>query len=119
PPATEPPTPVEWQLYLEALPRPVSVDTLRALDEKFALTRRTNHEILVTWLELALVSGYHDVLPRVEEVLGSVGRMKYLRPLYVALASDPRTRPVAERTFAAAKARYHPIARQVIEGVLR
>jgi hypothetical protein len=58
-------------------------------------------------------------VPRVEEVLGSVGRMKYLRPLYAALVEDPRTRPVAERTFAAVKARYHPIARQVVEGVLR
>jgi aminopeptidase N len=118
-PVTEPATPVEWQLYLEALPRPVSVDTCRALDERFALTRRTNHEILVTWLELALRSGFDDVVPRVEEVLGAVGRMKYLRPLYVALAANPATRAVAERVFAEVKARYHPIARQVIEGVLR
>ena len=115
----EPGTPIEWQLYLEALPRPVAAETCRALDERFGLTRRTNHEILVTWLELALRAGYRGVVPRVEEVLGSVGRMKYLRPLYAALVEDPLTRPVAERTFAAVKARYHPIARQVVDGVLR
>jgi leukotriene-A4 hydrolase len=67
----------------------------------------------------ALHSGHHDVVPRVEEVLASVGRMKFLRPLYTALAADPRTRPVAHRAFERLRAGYHPIARNVVESVLR
>jgi hypothetical protein len=46
------------------------------------------------------------------------GRMKFLRPLYGALARDPSTRALAEETYAQAKPGYHPIARRVIEGVL-
>jgi len=45
--------------------------------------------------------------------------MKYLRPLYSALAADERTRPIARRTFERFAASYHPIARQVVEAVLR
>jgi len=71
------------------------------------------------WLVLALRSGYHEVVPRVEEVLGAVGRMKFLRPLYTALAADERTRPVAVKAFERLRAGYHPIARQVVESVLR
>jgi leukotriene-A4 hydrolase len=109
----------EWQLYLESVPRPAPVEECRALDERFELTQRSNFEVLVAWLVLALRSGHLDVVPRVEEVLASVGRMKFLRPLYSALAADERTRPVAHRTFERLRASYHPIARQVVEGLLR
>jgi len=112
-------TALEWQVYLESVPRPAPADVLRALDERFALTRSTNYDVLAGWLQLALESGYHAVVPRTEEVLGAVGRMKYLRPLYTALAKDPQTREVARRAFERNRAGYHPIAQQVVDSVLR
>jgi leukotriene-A4 hydrolase len=108
----------EWQLYLESVPRPASAEDCHLLDVQFELTRRTNYEVLVAWLVLALHSGYLEVVPRVEEVLGAVGRMKFLRPLYAALAADERTRPLARQLFARLGAGYHPIARQVVESAL-
>src|SRR5205823_3728850 len=111
--------PVEWALYLENVPRPAPVETCRALDDAFHLTHITNYDVLVPWLTLALKSGYDAVHDRVAQVLATVGRMKYLRPLYTALAADPRTRPVAEAAFARNAAGYHPIARQMVESVLR
>lgn len=112
-------TPVEWALYLETVPRPAPEATCRALDEQFGLTKSTNFDVLVPWLTLALRSGYTAVLPRVKQVLAEVGRMKYLRPLYTALASDPVLRGEATATFEANRAGYHPISRQMVEGVLR
>ncbi|HEY0987550.1 MAG TPA: leukotriene A4 hydrolase C-terminal domain-containing protein [Kofleriaceae bacterium] len=112
-------SPTEWQLYLESVPRPATAEQCRALDARFALTASTNYEVLVAWLVLALRSGHHGVVPRAEEVLASVGRMKFLRPLYAALAADDRTRPVATRAFERLRAGYHPIARQVVESTLR
>lgn len=109
----------EWQVYLESVPRPASEAMCRALDQQHALTASMNYEVLVAWLTLALHSGYHDVVPRVEEVLGTVGRMKFLRPLYAALAKDPRTKPIAKRAYEWYGPGYHPIARQVVENVLR
>ena len=52
-------------------------------------------------------------------MLAAVGRMKYLRPLYTALAKDPATRARATAVFAKVGAGYHPIARQMVEGLLR
>jgi leukotriene-A4 hydrolase len=112
-------SPIEWQLYLESVPRPASHALCGALAERFGLTASTNHEVLVSWLALALSSGYHRVVPRAEEVLGAVGRMKFLRPLYLALAGDERTRPIARRTYERFAPSYHPIARQCVEAVLR
>ncbi|MFN7133990.1 MAG: leukotriene A4 hydrolase C-terminal domain-containing protein, partial [Myxococcales bacterium] len=79
---------------------------------------RTNSEVLVAWLTLALESGYEPVLPRVEQVLSTVGRMKYLRPLYGALARNPSTCARAAALFARLRPGYHPIAQQVIEALL-
>ncbi len=107
-------SPVEWQLYLEAGARPV--ETCQQLDAAYQLTNSTNYEVLVSWLALALRCGYLDVIPRVEEVLASVGRMKYLRPLYTALRDVDRER--ALRVFAANRQSYHPIGRSMVASLL-
>lgn len=108
-------SPVEWQLYLEAGVRPTLI--CKRLDATYELTAGTNYEILVSWLALALRSGYTHVIPRVEEVLATVGRMKYLRPLYTALRDVDRER--AQRVFDANAASYHPIGRAMVSSLLR
>jgi leukotriene-A4 hydrolase len=111
-------TPLEWALYLETLPRPAPKELLQVLDAKYSFTPSTNMEVLVVWLELCLDAGL-DVVERVEDVLGSVGRMKFLKPLYTALAKRPDLRARARAAFERFKLRYHPIARQVVDGLLR
>ena len=85
----------------------------------YALTSAKNPEILVGWQTLAVEAGYEAVLPRVEEVLGQTGRMKYLKPLYRALAGRPETKPLARTLFAKLQRQYHPIAQQVVGGLLK
>jgi hypothetical protein len=111
--------PTEWALYLESVPRPAPESLCEELDRRFGLTRGGNYEVLVAWLTLAIESEHDSVLPRVEEVLGEVGRMKFLKPLYTALAKRPRTRELARGWLTRYQAHYHPIARQVVEGTLR
>ncbi|HEX9103164.1 MAG TPA: leukotriene A4 hydrolase C-terminal domain-containing protein, partial [Polyangia bacterium] len=110
--------PTEWELYLESLPRPFGA--CAELDARFRLSATRNYEVLVAWLGLAIESQHDAVLPRVEEVLAAVGRMKYLRPLYGALArrgGEARARAAA--LFARVRPSYHPIAQQVVESLLR
>jgi leukotriene-A4 hydrolase len=109
----------EWALYLESVPRPAPESTCRALDEQYKLTASHNYDVLVPWLTLALKSGYLAVVPRVEQALTAVGRMKYLRPLFTALAANPKTRATAIALSERNGASYHPIARQVVESILR
>jgi aminopeptidase N len=112
-------SPIEWALYLESVPRPAPEATCRALDERYQLTASHNFDVLVPWLTLALKSGYVSVLPRVEQALVEVGRMKYLRPLYTALAAQDSTREQAIAIFERARASYHPIAKQMVESILK
>ena len=73
--------------------------------------------INTAWLLLALRSGYRPADQRVDEVLSRVGRTRYLRPLYRALAERDPAR--AQALFARNAAKYHPITRQVIASALK
>lgn len=106
----------EWNLWLERLPRPQPASYCASLDERFGFTSTGNMEVKVAWLRLALASAYDPVLPEVTRVLGSVGRMKYLVPLYSALLARPETQGLAVETFERNAAGYHPIARAVVRG---
>lgn len=108
----------EWQLYLEAMPKPSPLALCAELDAAFSLTEAKNPEILVSWLVLACESGHDAVLPRVKALLADIGRMKYLKPLYKALDGRPETKALARDLFARCRAQYHPIAQHVLGNML-
>ena len=108
----------ELLVYLQKLPRQVSEADCVWLDQHFQLMGRGNHEILVEWLTLAAAADYEPAFPTIQKVLLRVGRMKYLRPLYGALAATPRTRALAREIFAAASPGYHGLSRRVVQSIL-
>jgi hypothetical protein len=111
-------SPAEMLVYLQNLPREIDHEGCAWLDAAMGLTRRGNHEILVEWLTVAGGSDYEPVFARLREVLLTVGRMKYLRPLYTALGRHPRTRALAREVFAEAAPRYHQLSRRVAAAVI-
>ena len=116
--ATDQWSPTEWQLYLQDLPREMSADDCRWLDDTFGLTQQGNYEVLVEWLTIAAGSAYEPALPRVREVLTDVGRMKYLKPLYTALMGNEDTAKLAREVFAEVADSYHPLSKGSVAGIL-
>jgi len=108
----------ELLFYLQHLPRPLEEASCRWLDAQFRLTPQGNYEVLCEWLAIAAASDYEPAFPRLREVLRTVGRMKYLRPLYGAMGGNPRTRAMARALFAEAAPGYHALSRRVVEGVM-
>jgi leukotriene-A4 hydrolase len=108
----------ELLIFLQHLPRQFEREALAWLDRYFKLTPRGNYEILVEWLTIAAGSDYDPAFNRVREVLLSVGRMKYLRPLYSALGRHARTRALAREIYEQGKSGYHSLSRRVIESVM-
>jgi leukotriene-A4 hydrolase len=111
-------TPGEMLVYLQRLPRKMSREDCAALDAALGLSGRGNHELLVSWLCLATASGYDSVHPRVRALLSTVGRMKYVRPLYQALGETPSGRALAREVFARAAPTYHALTRRAAESVM-
>lgn len=110
--------PQEVLVFLQNLPRQLDHASLAWLDAQLHLTGRGNYEILVEWLTIAAGSDYEPVFGRIREVLTQVGRMKYLRPLFVALGQHTRTRQLGRDIYAAAQATYHNLSRRVVEAIM-
>jgi len=103
-----------WLHFLRSLENP----ELARLDREFHLTEAGNSEILHQWLLMAVRGGYEPVFPRVEQFLGSVGRRKFLKPLYTELMKTPEGRQRARRIYSVARPGYHPIAQATIDGIV-
>jgi leukotriene-A4 hydrolase len=108
-------TPAEWQFWLGHLSQ-LTLDQCREIDSHFQLSKFGNYEVLVAWLEKAIPSGYSAALDRAEQVMGQVGRMKYLKPLYRAFAEQDSKRAIA--IFEKNREGYHPIAARAIASIV-
>jgi leukotriene-A4 hydrolase len=111
-------SPLEVLVFLQHLPRELDHASLAWLEAQLHLTGRGNYEILVEWLTIAAGSDYEPVFGRIREVLTQVGRMKFLRPLFVALGKHARTQRLGREIYDTAQATYHSLSRRVIEAVM-
>ena len=77
-----------------------------------------NSEILAQWLQMAVAGNYAPAWPKVEEFLCSVGRRKFLKPLYTEMMKTPEGRERAIRIYAKARPGYHPIAQSTMDALI-
>ena len=89
------------------------------LDREFRFTEARNAEILAEWLLMSARERYAPAYPRLEEFLSTVGRRKFVRPLYGALMETDQGRDLARRIYARARPSYHPITQRTIDGIVR
>jgi hypothetical protein len=108
--------PTELLVYLQALPQPAEPKLLAALDAQFGLSVRRSLELRHTFVLAQLRAGVAEAVEGMRRVVSESGRMKYLKPLYGELAK--RDRAAAQRMYEELRPGYHPIAREVIEGML-
>ncbi|HEX9149610.1 MAG TPA: M1 family metallopeptidase [Thermoanaerobaculia bacterium] len=108
----------EWLHFLRALPLPLDRDRMAELDRTFALTASGNSEITNQWLSIAIASGYEPAYPRLEEFLTSMGRRKFLKPLYEALVKTPEGKARALAIYRKARPTYHPIAAAMVDKIV-
>ena len=111
-------TPSETLVFLQHVPRPLPAAACAEIESLFRFLTQGNHELLVEGLTIAAASDWEPAFGRLREVLLSVGRMKYLRPLFKALGGHPRTRTFGREIYAAARPRYHGLSRRVVETVI-
>lgn len=98
----------QWKYFLDGMPEKLSDAQLAALDAAFALTGSTNNEIAFSWLRITIRNQYAPADARLDNFLVSIGRNKFLRPLYQDLV-DSGQRARAQAIFEEAKPGYHPL----------
>ncbi|MGH9382449.1 MAG: M1 family metallopeptidase [Thermoanaerobaculia bacterium] len=105
----------EWLYFLRRLPEDLTAKQMAELDAAFSFTQSGNSEILAQWLELAIRHDYPAADEALERFLTTVGRRKFLRPLYTALAETPAGRRRALEIYEQARPRYHPLSQRTID----
>ena len=108
----------EWLHFIRALDAEEDSARLAELDAAFKLTNAGNSEVLCAWLLVATDAWYEPALPALENFLVSVGRRKFLQPLYERLAKTPRGLEFAKRVYEKARPGYHVISSGTIDGIV-
>ncbi len=99
----------EWLRFLRDLPPKLTPGQMADLDAAFGLTGRGNAEIAEQWLLIAIRNGYEPADARLEEFLTTIGRRKFVLPLFKELVKTDAGKARAKAIYAKARPNYHPI----------
>jgi leukotriene-A4 hydrolase len=109
-------TTAERLRFLDGLPRELPQPRLAELDRALGLTQSSNAEVLFAWLQLALANRYEPAVPAAERFLMSMGRRKFVAPLFTTLMAEGEWgRPIAQRIYTAARPGYHAVTTGTVD----
>ncbi|KAI4250281.1 MAG: hypothetical protein L6R42_008782, partial [Xanthoria sp. 1 TBL-2021] len=93
--------------------KPLSKEAVPVMGQTSGFFKSKNVEIVSRYLAVGLKAKSEEVLEPTAALLGRVGRMKFVRPLYKKL--NEVDRELAVKTFEKNKDFYHPICRAMVE----
>jgi aminopeptidase N len=96
--------------FLNRLPRRQAPARLAALVKLFALDTQRNSEVRFAWLRIAIANHFQPAVPQLEEFLTSMGRRKFVLPLFTDLmAQGEWGKTIALPLYARARPGYHSV----------
>ena len=105
--------------FLDRLPTELTAEQLSSLDNALALSASGNNEILSDWLEIALANRYEPAVPVAERFLATVGRAKFVRPLFTILMEEGDWgEPIAKRIYTKTRPAYHSVTRGAVDEIV-
>lgn len=104
--------------FMRSLPEKLSLSQLYFLDKNLGFNSVQNAEIRCQWLQLCIKNEYRPAYENLENFLMTVGRRKFVRPLYKQLAATPAGKEFALKVYETARPGYHSVTRQSIDEIL-
>lgn len=98
---------------VEKFDKPLSSERSQTLGKTYDLIGSKNAELKTAYFKIALRAKDTSSYEGAAELLGQVGRMKFVRPLFRAL--NKVDRDLALKTFEKNRDFYHPICRGMVE----
>jgi len=103
--------------------RNLNADSIRqemgSMDSLYHLTQSTNAEIQCDWYLLCIDNHYTEAYPFIEKYLLTVGRRKFLKPMYERLASTKEGLDMGRNIFFKAEKSYHAVSRNTVKAILK
>ncbi len=107
-----------WLHFLRSLPDSLSQAQMTDLDSRYHFTASGNSEILCDWLQLCIHSNYTAADGALEKFLTTVGRRKFVKPLFSALIASPEGKEKAKAIYTKARPGYHSVTTATIDELL-
>ena len=109
----------EWLYFLRQLPEDMTLEQMQDLDDYLEFTYTGNSEMLAAWMVHVIKHGYEPGYANLENFLVSVGRRKFLIPLYGEMAKTESGLIMARNIYAKARPNYHYVAVVTIDEMLK
>jgi leukotriene-A4 hydrolase len=108
----------EWLHFIRNIKPDTGNPMMAKLDTTFGFSDSGNSEILAAWFEVSIKNGYAlKILPKIEKFLTSVGRRKFLTPLYRGMKENDMY-PQAKAIYAKARPNYHSVSRGTMDALM-
>lgn len=107
----------EWLHFIRQLPNSISINQIEALDQEFKLTNTGNSEIKFAWLMKVIPLGYTKADLAADEFMLSVGRRKFVLPMFKMLYAQERLKEHAKELYKKARPGYHSVTVHSVDEV--
>lgn len=107
----------EWLHFLRKMPKPLTKEQMADLDKANKFSQSGNSEIADLWFIMSVAAGYDVAYPAMEKFLSSVGRRKFLEPLYKEMMTSGK-QDMAKTIYAKYKMNYHPLAQGTLNKLI-
>ena len=109
----------QWVHFVRNLPKDGLGARMDELDAAFRFSQSGTSEILFAWLMQVVRTAHEPAYPTLERFLTTMGRRKFLRPLYQEMAGSPEGMALARRIYAVARPTYHSVSVQTVDQILK
>ncbi len=108
----------EWLHFLRKMPPALSPNQMKTLDMAYKFTKSGNSEIADLWFIMAVRANYTFAYPEMEPFLASIGRRKFLEPLYGEMMKTPKGAEMARMLYERYRKNYHPLAQESLDKLI-
>ena len=104
--------------FLEALPKQIPAEDCKYFEEILDLQGKNDAGHYSFFYATCITSGFQEILPRIEEFFGRIGRMLYILPIFRAMIATDWAKVHARRIFEGVRQRHHQVTIHVINKML-
>ena len=95
------------------------MEDCKTLEDVLELEKRNDDYFLSYFYAICILSGYREIMPRVEAFVERIGRMLYLLPIVRAMTEADWSRDETRRLFGSAREHQHPVTAAAVEDFLK
>ncbi len=108
----------QWMYFIRELPKELSKEQMKGLDQNFGFTESGNSEIKSAWFEKVIPNNYAYADEAVQEFLVNVGRRKFLVPIYKSILESNAGIERAKAIYEIARPNYHAVSTETLDKML-